>query len=131
MIPLPTASEFQADSAIRDLKKGINAAENSNQAGEDYVTVAARGPELYRRVVVIEDLLERCADFLDGYVDVQDGDDGQPEPNKAMRLLSAIREELPAEVATNRAEPPKPTDFESDEVMQARYRIPGVYGWKT
>lgn len=96
MIPLPTASELQADNAIRELKKGINAAENSNQAGEDYVTIAARGPELYRRVVVLEDLLERCAEFIDGYVDVVDGDYGQPEPNKAMRLMAEIREEVPA-----------------------------------
>lgn len=94
-IPLPTASEFQADKAIRDLKLAINAAENSNQAGEDCVTVMARGPELYRRVVILEDLLERCAEFLDGYVDVVDGDYGQPEPNKAMRLVSEIREVVP------------------------------------
>ena len=95
-IPLPTASEFQADKAIRDLKLAINAAENSNQAGEDCVTVMARGPELYRRVIILEDLLDRCAEFLDGQVDVVDGDYGVPEPNKAMRLVSAIREEVPA-----------------------------------
>ena len=96
MIPLPTASEFQADKAIRDLKLAINAAENSNQAGEDCVTIMARGPELYRRTVILEELLGRCAEFLDGYVDVVDGDYGVPEPNEAMRLVSAIREELPA-----------------------------------
>lgn len=96
MIPLPTASEFQADKAIRELKLAINAAENSNQAGEDCVTVMARGPELYRRVVILEDLLSRAAEFADKYVDVNDGDYGEPEPNEAMRLVSAIREELPA-----------------------------------
>lgn len=96
MIPLPTASEFAADKAIRDLKLAINAAENANQAGEDCVTVMARGPELYRRVAILEDLLERCAEFIDGYVDFVDGDYGQPEPNKAMRLVSEIRDALPA-----------------------------------
>lgn len=96
MIPLPTASEFQADKAIRDLKLAINAAENSNQAGEDCVTVMARGPELYRRVVILEDLLDRIAEFSGGQVDVVDGDYGQPEPNKAMRLVSEIREVVPA-----------------------------------
>lgn len=96
MLPLPTASAFQADLAIRDLKLAITAAENSNQAGEDCVTVMARGPELYRRVVELEDLLDRCAEFLDGQADVVDGDYGQPEPNKAMRLVSEIREIVPA-----------------------------------
>ena len=96
MIPLPTASEFQADKAIREIKLAINAAENSNQAGEDCVAVMARGPELFRRVVILEDLLERCAEFIDGYVDVVDGDYGEPEPNRAMRLMSEIRELVPA-----------------------------------
>lgn len=47
------------------------------------------------RVVVLEDLLDRAAEFLDGYVDVVDGDYGVPEPNKAMRLVSEIREVVP------------------------------------
>jgi hypothetical protein len=46
------------------------------------------------RILVLEELLERCAAFLDGYSDVVDGDYGEPEPNKAMRLLSAINEEI-------------------------------------
>ena len=49
-----------------------------------------------KRVDVLEDLLDRAAEFLDGYVDVVDGDYGQPEPNKAMRLVSEIREVVPA-----------------------------------
>jgi hypothetical protein len=46
------------------------------------------------RILVLEELLERCAAFLDGYSDVVDGDYGVPEPNEAMRLLSAINEEI-------------------------------------
>lgn len=46
------------------------------------------------RIAVLEELLARCATFLDGYSDVNDGDYGQPEPNAAMRLLSAINEQI-------------------------------------
>ena len=46
------------------------------------------------RILVLEELLERCAEFLDGYSDVVDGDYGEPEPNNAMRLLTAINEEI-------------------------------------
>lgn len=95
MIPLPRASEYEADKAIAEIKKAINAAENANQAGEDIVALMARAPQLYRRTVILEELLERCAEFLDGYVDVVDGDYGEPEPNEAMRLTSAIREAIP------------------------------------
>ena len=46
------------------------------------------------RILVLEELLERCAEFLDSYSDVVDGDYGEPEPNNAMRLLTAINEEI-------------------------------------
>lgn len=46
------------------------------------------------RILVLEELLVRCAEFLDGYSDVNDGDYGEPEPNAAMRLLSQINEEI-------------------------------------
>jgi hypothetical protein len=46
------------------------------------------------RILELEELLERCAEFLDGYSDVVDGDYGIPEPNKAMALLSEIRKEI-------------------------------------
>lgn len=36
------------------------------------------------------ELLCDIQDFLDNYVDVNDGDDGQPVPNKAMRLYSRV-----------------------------------------
>ena len=35
-------------------------------------------------------MLEEVADYLDRYADVIDGDDGQPEANDAMRLLTAV-----------------------------------------
>jgi hypothetical protein len=46
------------------------------------------------RILVLEELLERCAEFLDGYSDVVDGDYGVPEPNEAMRLFTEITEEI-------------------------------------
>ena len=46
------------------------------------------------RILVLEELLERCAEFLDGYSDVVDGDYGVPEPNEAMRLFTKINEEI-------------------------------------
>jgi hypothetical protein len=46
------------------------------------------------RILELEELLERCADVLDSYSDVIDGDYGVPEPNKAMALLSEIRKEI-------------------------------------
>lgn len=34
--------------------------------------------------------LQEVADYLDCYADVVDGDDGQPEANEAMWLLTAV-----------------------------------------
>jgi len=39
-------------------------------------------------------MLEEVADYLDRYADVIDGDDGQPEANEAMRLLTAVNETI-------------------------------------
>lgn len=36
------------------------------------------------------DALHECADLLDNYSDVIDGDDGQPRPNRAMSMLTEI-----------------------------------------
>lgn len=47
------------------------------------------------RIKRLEALLADCAEFLDGYSDVVDGDYGEPAPNAAMSLLSAINEEIP------------------------------------
>jgi len=38
----------------------------------------------------VVDTLTECLEFLDNYVDVEDGDYGQPRPNKAMSLSSRI-----------------------------------------
>jgi hypothetical protein len=40
--------------------------------------------------------LEEVADYLDRYADVIDGDDGQPEANEAMRLLTAVTDAIAA-----------------------------------
>ena len=103
---LPRATEAQADKAISEIKKAINAAENANQAGEDIVVLMARAPELHQRICELEDMLDRCAEFIDGQVDVQDGDYGEPEPNKAMRLMTAIREVVPESPALERPTAP-------------------------
>jgi len=34
--------------------------------------------------------LQECAEYLDRYADVIDGDDGQPEANDALRLLAYV-----------------------------------------
>jgi hypothetical protein len=39
-------------------------------------------------------MLEECAEFIDNYVDVVDGDDGLPQANRAMSLVSEIDEVL-------------------------------------
>ena len=46
------------------------------------------------RILVLEELLERCAELIEPYVDVVDGDYGEPEANKAMRLFTEINEEI-------------------------------------
>jgi len=46
------------------------------------------------RILVLEELLERCAEFIEPYVDVVDGDYGDPVPNAAMSLLSEINGEI-------------------------------------
>jgi hypothetical protein len=38
--------------------------------------------------------LDECAEYLDRYADVIDGDDGQPEANDAMRLLTHVNDTI-------------------------------------
>jgi len=47
-----------------------------------------------RTIAELEALLEQCAEFLESYSDVVDGDYGVPEPNRAMSLLSEINAAL-------------------------------------
>lgn len=42
------------------------------------------------------DVLNDCDDFLDNYVDVNDGDDGRPVANRAMGLQAAVRQAVVA-----------------------------------
>ena len=45
-------------------------------------------------VVEHEDLLDDLSRFLDNYVDVEDGDYGEPRPNRAMQLKQRVDELL-------------------------------------
>lgn len=47
-----------------------------------------------RAISELEALLERCAEFIEPYVDVVDGSYGEPAPNKAMSLLTEINHAL-------------------------------------
>lgn len=40
------------------------------------------------------DLLADVAEYLDNRADVEDGDDGQPRPNRAMRLHQRVQEAI-------------------------------------
>jgi len=46
------------------------------------------------RIKKLEALLADCVEFLEPYSDVYDGAYGDPIPNAAMNLLSAINEEI-------------------------------------
>ena len=46
------------------------------------------------RIKKLEALLVACAEFLEPLSDVVDGSYGEPVPNAAMSLLSAINEEI-------------------------------------
>lgn len=55
---------------------------------------AKRVGEQRRTIHELIDLLGRCAEFIEPYADVVDGAYGEPAPNAAMSLLSAINEEI-------------------------------------
>ena len=44
--------------------------------------------------IALIDLLVSVDEFLDNYVDVVDGDYGEPRPNRAMSLQGDVREAL-------------------------------------
>jgi len=46
------------------------------------------------RIARLEADLVECLEYLEELSDVVDGDYGQPRPNKAMRLVSLIKETL-------------------------------------
>jgi len=48
----------------------------------------------YERIKMLEaDLLE-CLSYLENHVDIVDGHDGSPAPNRAMKLVTMIEESL-------------------------------------
>lgn len=76
---LANATEAQAERAIAILKRAIDAAENSNQAGENFVVAAAAGPALLRAVSI-------CVDAMRDYI-IPDG----IEADEAMsRIIGAL-----------------------------------------
>ena len=93
MIPTQR-NEAVIEKSIKYVRMVLDGAENSNQDAEDVIVLMHEACPMYRRIAVLEDLLDRCLTFADKYVDVNDGDYGEPEPNEAMRLVSAIREEV-------------------------------------
>lgn len=76
---IANATEAQAERAIATLKRAIDAAENSNQAGENFVVAAAAGPVLLRAVIA-------CVDAMRAYI-IPDG----IEADEAMsRIVAAL-----------------------------------------
>jgi hypothetical protein len=67
-----SATEAQAERAVAVLKRAIEAAENSNQAGEDFVVAAAAGQDL---LAALEALVEGV-DRLLGNPEPYECDDG-------------------------------------------------------
>lgn len=60
-------------------------------ANAAFIVMAVNGRQaLLARIARLEaDLLE-CREFIEDYVDVNDGDYGEPAPNRAMQLVSLI-----------------------------------------
>lgn len=58
------------------------------------IALVDSGPENARLIAALPVLLaalEEALEFVEGYEDVIDGDDGVPEPNKAMTRASSLR----------------------------------------
>lgn len=80
--------------AMQDYLKD-NAHWNLSNEIERVWRIDLQNENLKKQVNSLEDLLQRCAEFIEPYVDVVDGAYGEPSPNAAMSLLSDIREVLP------------------------------------
>jgi hypothetical protein len=50
--------------------------------------------KLTKRIANLEGAVQELIEFVEHYSDVVDGDDGQPEPNHAMSLLSMAQNVL-------------------------------------
>ncbi len=68
-----------------DLEYGLSPAE---------ICAAKALNKMQREIDLLTEVLADCREFVDNYVDVEDGDYGEPKPNKAMRLLQQIDEAL-------------------------------------
>lgn len=66
-----------------------------DQLSDTALKMKAERDWLQKRVAALEGTLAEVRDLLDGYVDVTDGDYGQPEGNKAMKAQQRIDEVLP------------------------------------
>lgn len=67
------ASELAAEKAIVILKRAIEAAENSNQAGEDFVVAAAAGEALLEELQRLNALVGAVLQSVDEFGDMPDG----------------------------------------------------------
>lgn len=72
------ATEAQAEAAILILKRAIEAAENSNQAGENAVVKFAAAPDLYE---ALESAIPEIEDEVRSLIECHSvwGDDGKPD----------------------------------------------------
>lgn len=78
---LANATEAQAERAISVLKRAIDAAENSNQAGENFVVAAAAGATLLRAVMA-------CVDVMRAYI-IPDGIDADEAMSRIIAALDS------------------------------------------
>jgi hypothetical protein len=66
-------------------------ANSETKSGRSRLTEIA---DLQARILRLESDLNECREFLDGQIDVVDGDYGEQAPNRAMVLCSMIDETL-------------------------------------
>ncbi len=93
-----TRKDWEARQAIYKLAKQLEDKRMILHTSDDYaqsmrtfaLKEAAKAKLLAELVATLEDVNE----FLDNYVDVVDGDDGQPVANKAMVLQSLVQDVL-------------------------------------
>jgi len=60
----------------------------------DAPVLALPDANLKSRISMLEGVIQELMEFVDDYSDVVDGDDGAPEPNRAMSLLVMARDVL-------------------------------------
>lgn len=48
----------------------------------------------YDKLGEVLDTLTECSEFLDNYVDVLDGDYGEPRPNRAMNIHTSVERSI-------------------------------------